>query len=238
MNCRPSASRPWVSITWASACWAQGSRSVMASARRAAASACASRWHCSQANAAMPCICGTSPAAGSAACARRSMPAASPALKRWYWPSLIDARSRGCSRACSSCRSVARAMSPSIQAATACTNRCSRSLACAALARAASMNGRALAGPSRDSANMCSAAQLACTIALRSCAAAESTLTARASQVMKPSMKSFSAARLAGSCKRTGFPRQSFIAVSRTAALPGRPCPAAHISSRRWPIRR
>lgn len=74
------------------------------------------------------------------------------------------------------------------------------------------MKGRALRGASADSANMCSAAQLACTMGLVS-AAAFSTFTARASQAMKPSTKSFKAAALAVSCKVTGLPRLSVVRV-------------------------
>ena len=120
----------------------------------------------------MPCICGTSAAAGKARCARRSMPGASPRLNRWYWPSLTDTRSRGYRRACSSCSAIARAMSPSTQAATAATKRRSRSLglwrsclggvderACVerALARLGKHVQRARSRPARSRLRRCSA---------------------------------------------------------------------------------
>jgi hypothetical protein len=104
----PSARRPSVSITWASACWAQGSAGCMASARRAAASARSSRWHCSQPKAARPCTAATSGAASTAGSASFSSVGASPRLKAWYWPSLMAARSRGWSCASAVC-SVMRA---------------------------------------------------------------------------------------------------------------------------------
>jgi hypothetical protein len=140
----------------------------------------------------------------------RSMPGELPRLNRWYWPSLSEARSRGCSRACSSCSVIARGRSPSTQAATASTNRCSRGVILMVELRAASMKGRALPGASPDSANMCSAAQQACTSGLESASATCRMLTTRASQAMKPSTKSFSGPRLSGSARVTALPRISW----------------------------
>ncbi len=159
MNSSPSAIRPSVSITWPSAWWAHGSFRRKAIARRAAASASGMKWHCSQPKAAMPWAYGTSADAGSAASASRSIAGASPRLNAWYWPSLSDTRSRGCSVACSWCSAIARGTSPPTQAATAATKRRSRAVAPAQPACAQSTNGCAAAAPPRDSENICSAAQ-------------------------------------------------------------------------------
>ncbi len=75
------------------------------------------------------------------------------------------------------------------------------------------MKGAALRGASPDSANMCSAAQQACTSGLGSVSATFSTFTTRASQAMKPSTKSLSGPRLAASARVTDIAQK--VAVGR-----------------------
>ena len=127
MKCRPSLRRPSVSITCASAWCAQGSLRTHADRLACGRLGLASRWHCSQPNAAMPCRYGTSAACGQRGQrqpqhAGRVAPVEQVVLAEFERSQVARDVPAPALRAARS----PRAMSPSTQAATACTKRRSR----------------------------------------------------------------------------------------------------------------